>query len=122
TIGTPYLYKARFRFEVGDGISDSATVSFGIRQVTSELTDKGHRLFKINGRRILIRGAAWAPDMFLRPMSKKLDADLHYAKHMGLHTLRLDGRIDRDELFNKAHQLGLFLVRRSLFRDLLVSW
>ncbi len=110
TIGTPYLYKAHFRFEVGDGISDSATVSFGIRQVTSELTDKGHRLFKINGRRILIRGAAWAPDMFLRPMSKKLDADLHYAKHMGLNTIRLEGRIDRDELFNKADELGILLM------------
>jgi exo-1,4-beta-D-glucosaminidase len=110
TIGTPYLYKAQFRFDVGDEVSDAATVRFGIRQVTSELTDRGHRLFKINGRRILIRGAAWAPDMFLRPMSKKLDADLHYVKHMGLNTVRLEGRIDRDELFNKADELGILLM------------
>jgi len=110
TIGTPYLYKAQFRFDVGDEVSDAATVTFGIRQVTSELTDRGHRLFKINGRRILIRGAAWAPDMFLRPMSKKLDADLHYVKHMGLNTIRLEGRIDRDELFNKADELGILLM------------
>jgi len=110
TIGTPHLYKAQFRFDVGDEVSDAATVTFGIRQVTSELTDRGHRLFKINGRRILIRGAAWAPDMFLRPMSKKLDADLHYVKHMGLNTVRLEGRIDRDELFNKADELGILLM------------
>src|SRR5438552_2937330 len=110
TIGTPYLYKAQFRFDVGDEVSDAATVTFGIRQVTSELTDKGHRLFKINGRRILIRGAAWTPDMFLRPMSNKLDADLHYVKHMGLNTIRLEGRIDRDELFNKADELGILLM------------
>jgi len=70
-------------------VSDSASIKFGVREVTSELTDKGHRLFRINGRRILIRGAAWAPDMFLRPMSKKLDADLRYVKHMGLNTIRL---------------------------------
>ena len=43
-------------------VSDSATHDFGIREVTSELTDKGYRLFKINGRNVLIRGAAWAPD------------------------------------------------------------
>src|SRR5216683_4506309 len=91
TVGTPYLYKANLRFEIANEISDSATVLFGIRQVTSELTEKGHRLFKINGRRILIRGAAWAPDMFLRPMSKKLDADLRYVKDMGLNTIRLEG-------------------------------
>ncbi len=110
TIGTPYLYKANFRFETANEISDSATVSFGIRQVTSELTEKGHRLFKINGRRILIRGAAWAPDMFLRPMSKKLDADLRYVKDMGLNTIRLEGRIDRDELFNKTDELGILVM------------
>jgi len=38
-------------------------------QVTSELTT-GPSLFKINGRRILIRGDRVGPDMFLRPMSK----------------------------------------------------
>src|SRR6266403_31662 len=110
TIGTPYLYKANLRFETANDISDSATVSFGIRQVTSELTEKGHRLFKINGRRILIRGAAWAPDMFLRPMSKKLDADLRYVKDMGLNTIRLEGSIDRDELFNKTDELGILVM------------
>jgi exo-1,4-beta-D-glucosaminidase len=110
TVGTPYLYKAQIQFETANERSDSATVTFGIRQVTSELTERGHRLFKINGRRILIRGAAWAPDMFLRPMSKKLDADLRYVKHMGLNTIRLEGRIDRNELFNKADELGILLM------------
>jgi exo-1,4-beta-D-glucosaminidase len=110
TIGTPHLYRANLQFFTGHEISDVASVSFGIRQVTSELTEKGHRLFKINGRRILIRGAAWAPDMFLRPMSKKLDADLRYVKDMGLNTIRLEGRIDRDELFNKTDELGILVM------------
>jgi exo-1,4-beta-D-glucosaminidase len=96
--------------EVQNQISDSTTITFGIKQVSSELTEKGHRLFKINGRRILIRGAAWAPDMFLRPMSKKLDADLRYVKHMGLNTIRLEGRIDRDELFNKTDEMGILVM------------
>src|SRR5882672_1506698 len=110
TIGTPNLYTAKFSFEADGAVSDSASVKFGIREVTSELTDKGHRLFKINGRRILIRGAAWAPDMFLRPMSKKLDADLRYVKHMGLNTIRLEGRIDRNEFFDKTDELGILVM------------
>jgi len=110
TIGTPYLYTAKFSFEANGAVSDSASIKFGVREVTSELTDKGHRLFRINGRRILIRGAAWAPDMFLRPMSKKLDADLRYVKHMGLNTIRLEGRIDRDELFDKTDELGILVM------------
>ncbi len=110
TVGTPHLYTAKFSFELNGAVSDSVSVKFGVREVTSELTEKGHRLFKINGRRILIRGAAWAPDMFLRPMSKKLDADLRYVKHMGLNTIRLEGRIDRDELFDKTDELGILVM------------
>jgi exo-1,4-beta-D-glucosaminidase len=112
TVGTPELYTANLRFETGGPatISESASVTFGIREVTSELTEAGHRLFKINGRKILIRGAAWAPDMFLRPMSKRLDADLAYVKDMGLNTIRLEGRIDRDELFDKTDKLGILVM------------
>src|SRR6201988_2129547 len=44
TMGTPYPYKATLRFETANEISDLSAVSFGIRQVTSELTEKGHRL------------------------------------------------------------------------------
>jgi exo-1,4-beta-D-glucosaminidase len=112
TVGTPELYTAHLRFELSSGatISDTASVAFGIREVTSELTEAGHRLFKINGRKILIRGAAWAPDMFLRPMSKKLDADLAYVRDMGLNTIRLEGRIDRDELFDKTDKLGILVM------------
>ncbi len=109
-MGTPNLYTAKFSFETAGAVSDSASVKFGIREVTSELTEKGHRLFKINGHKILIRGAAWAPDMFLRPMPKKLDADLRYVKHMGLNTIRLEGRIDRDELFDKTDELGILVM------------
>jgi exo-1,4-beta-D-glucosaminidase len=112
TIGTPNLYTAVLHF-VSDGAvgdSDRAEVTFGIREVTSELTDKGHRLFKINGRPILIRGAAWAPDMFLRAKSKKLDADLAYVRDMGMNTIRLEGRIDRDEFFDKTDKLGILVM------------
>jgi len=122
TVGTPYLYKAKLQFDQAGTVSDSTTVSFGVRQVTSELTDKGHRLFKINGRRILIRGAAWAPDMFLRPMSKKLDADLRYVKHMGLNTVRLEGRIDRDEFFNKTDEMGILVMPGWTCCDMWEQW
>ena len=111
TIGTPNLYTAALRFEVeGAGVADRAEVTFGIREVTSELTDKGHRLFKINGRKILIRGAAWAPDMFLRAKSKKLGADLAYVRDLGLNTIRLEGRIDRDEFFDQTDKLGILVM------------
>jgi exo-1,4-beta-D-glucosaminidase len=109
-MGDPNLYTAKISFQVGNETSDAATVNFGVREVTSELTDKGYRLFKVNGRKVLIRGAAWAPDLLLRWSSKRLDADLNYVRDMGLNTIRLEGRIDRDEFYEKTDRLGILVM------------
>ncbi len=110
TMGEPYLYHAKLTFQVGSRTSDSASTSFGIREVTSELTDKGHRLFKINGRNILIRGAAWAPDLLFRWAPGRLDADLSYVHDMGMNTIRLEGRLDREEFYEKTDRLGILVM------------
>jgi exo-1,4-beta-D-glucosaminidase len=110
TMGAQNLYTAKLSFDIANETSDAATVTFGVREVTSELTDKGYRLFKINGRKILIRGAAWAPDLLLRWSSRRVDADLNYVRDMGLNTIRLEGRIDREELFEKADRLGILMM------------
>jgi len=109
-MGEPNLYTAKLSFAADGQTSDSASVKFGIREVTSEITDKGYRLFKINGRKLLIRGAAWTPDMFLRWSSERLDADLAYVHDMGLNTIRLEGRLDHDEFFDKTDRLGILVM------------
>lgn len=109
-MGEPYLYTAKLSFHEGAKVSDSSTVTFGVREVTSELTAQGNRLFKINGRNILIRGAAWAPDLFLRWSSPRLDADLAYVKDMNMNTIRLEGRMDREEFFDKTDRLGVLVM------------
>jgi exo-1,4-beta-D-glucosaminidase len=109
-MGTPSLYIAKLRFDVGKQVSDSTSVTFGIREVTSELTEKGYRLFKVNGRKVLIRGAAWAPDLLFRWSSAKLDADLAYVRDMNMNTIRLEGRLDRDEFFEKTDKLGILVM------------
>jgi exo-1,4-beta-D-glucosaminidase len=121
-MGEPYLYTAKFRVESGKEISDSASLDFGIREVTSELTDKGHRLFKVNGKRVLIRGAAWAPDMLLRWSSRKVDADLEYTKHMGLNAIRLEGKVDRKEFFDKTDRLGILVMPGWICCDTWEHW
>ena len=121
-MGEPYLYLARFRVNVAESSSDSAFVPFGIREVTSELTESGGRLFKVNGRRVLIRGAAWAPDMLLRWDSKKLDADLAYVRHMGLNSIRLEGKVDREEFFDKTDALGILVMPGWICCDMWEHW
>src|ERR1700687_2576215 len=110
TMGEQNLYTAKLSFDISNETSDAASVTFGVREVTSELTDKGYRLFKVNGRKILIRGAAWAPDLLLRWSSKRLDADLKYGRDMGFNTVRLEGRIDREEFYEKTDRLGILVM------------
>ncbi len=121
-MGEPSLYTANFRVEIGKEISDHAGVTFGIREVTSELTDKDYRLFRINGKRVLIRGAAWAPDLLLRWSEKKVDADLAYVRHMGLNTIRLESKMDREEFFDKTDRLGLLVMPGWVCCDAWERW
>jgi exo-1,4-beta-D-glucosaminidase len=109
-LGTPNLYTAKLSFEAGKRVLDSASVNFGIREVSSEFTEKGFRLFKVNGRKVLIRGAAWAPDLLFRWSSARLDGDLAYVREMGLNAIRLEGRLDRDEFFEKTDRLGILVM------------
>ena len=121
-MGTPEMYAARIRVETSGEVSDSATVQFGIREVTSQLTEKGHRLFRINGRKLLIRGAAWSPDMLLRWSPERARAAMDYVRDMNLNALRLEGRMERDEFFDMADRLGVLLMPGWTCCDFWEKW
>ena len=109
-MGSPEMYTARINVETDGHISDSAEVHFGVREVTSELTPQGYRLFKINGRNLLIRGAAWAPDMLLRWSPEQAATSLQYVQAMNLNAVRFEGRMERDEYFDMADRLGILIM------------
>ena len=109
-MGQPELYSAKLTVETEGRVSDSAEVRFGVREVTSELTDKGYRLFKVNGRKLLVRGAAWAPDMFLRWSPAQATAALEYVRDMHLNAIRMEGRMERDEFFDMADRMGVLIM------------
>jgi exo-1,4-beta-D-glucosaminidase len=110
-LGPQNLYQLHLEFRVGGGISDKSDVQFGIRQVTSELDALQHRVFRINGKRILIRGAGWAPDMMLRIDHERTEYELRYARDMHLNTIRLEGRLEMDDyFFDAADRLGIMII------------
>jgi exo-1,4-beta-D-glucosaminidase len=109
-LGNPELYNLSLEFVAGSQVSDRSRIRFGIREVTSETTLKGARLFRVNGRRILIRGGGWAPDLFFRPQPERQDAQLRYALDMHLNTLRLEGNYENDRFFQKTDSLGLLVM------------
>ncbi len=110
-MGEPALYPITVEAVVGGAVSDSAKSRFGIQQMTSELTPAGHRLFKVNGRPLVIRGGGWASDMLFRPASReRLRAELEYVKAMGLNTVRLEGKLEGDLFYDLADEMGILTM------------
>lgn len=111
-MGEPALHDAELVFELGEGarVSDSLAWRFGIRQVTSELTEEGHRLFRVNGRRLLIRGAGWAPDMLARFSPERAESELRYVRDLGLGAVRLEGTLEPEPFFELADRYGILLM------------
>ena len=85
-MGAHPLYSLQMAATVDDAISDQASTTFGIRSVSSHLTPQGYHQFVINGKPVLIRGAGWAPDMFLRDDPKRMEAEFSYVVNLGLNT------------------------------------
>lgn len=108
--GTPHLQALRMSATVGTSKSDVQTIRFGIREVSGELNDKGYRQFKINRRNILIRGGGWAPDMFYREPKARLRQEFEYVKHLNLNTVRLEGKLGSDDMFDIADEMGILIM------------
>ena len=121
-LGKPELYDLSLEFVSGGRVSDRQSLLFGIREITSESTRKGGRLFRVNGRRILIRGGGWAPDMFFRPQPERQDAQLRYALDMHLNTMRLEGNYENDRFFARTDSLGLLVMTGWVCCDAWEEW
>lgn len=73
--GKQYLHRLNLSFEINGKVSDKQEVTFGIRQVTTELKRIGDdygRVFRINGQRIFCKGGWLQPDMMLDRNRKRV--------------------------------------------------
>ena len=109
-MGKPHLYPLAMEFDVDGKVSDRDQIHFGIREIVSEVDANKSRAFSINGKKILIRGGGWSPDMMLRENSERLHDEFRYVKDMGLNTIRLEGKLETEEFFNLADREGILIM------------
>ena len=125
-MGTPNLYDLTLSFEVDGKVSDVSRTKFGIREITSEVSeqapDRLKRLFKINGKNILIRGAGWTPDMLMRETPERLADEMRYVRDLGLNTVRLEGKLETEEFFEMADQQGILVIAGWCCCDFWEHW
>ncbi len=111
TLGTPHLYHASFAFKEGKKVSDKKEVDFGIRTVSSRITQDGYRLFLINGRKVQIHGAGWTDRMLLDDTPESVKKQLEYVKDVNLNTIRLEGFWgNRDALYHLCDSMGIMVM------------
>jgi exo-1,4-beta-D-glucosaminidase len=129
-LGPQTLHQLTMRFLIGKQVSDEQQTRFGIREITAQLngpsaqpgkmyhigsskiveTDTRPLLFRINGKKILIRGAGWTPDLLLRSSPERLKAQFEYVRDMNLNAIRLEGKLDNDDFFDLADQMGVLVI------------
>ena len=109
-MGAQPLYGLQLDVSVAGVVSDRAHASFGIRSVTSRLTAQGYRQFLVNGKPVLIRGAGWAPDMFLRHDHRRMDAEFSYIRNLGLNTIRSEGKLEDQYFYDLADRYGIMIL------------
>ena len=121
-MGSPNLYELSLHFLIGKQISDQETTHFGIREITSELDARGHRVFSVNGRKILIRGGGWAPDMLLREPQSRLEAQFDYVEDINLNAIRLEGKMESDNFYDLADERGILIMAGWCCCDYWEEW
>ncbi len=109
-MGEPHLERLTLSFKIQGQLSDEQSVDFGFREVTSELTASGSRLFRINGKPLLIRGGGWSQDMLLRTDEKRLRNQFRMVRDLNLNTIRLEGKLESDEFFQLADEQGILVM------------
>jgi exo-1,4-beta-D-glucosaminidase len=121
-MGSHPLYRLEMTAAVDGAVSDRASATFGIRSVSSHLTPQGYQQFVINGKPVLIRGAGWAPDMFLRDDAKRMEAEFSYVLNLGLNTIRTEGKLEDARFYDLADREGIMILAGWECCDKWESW
>ena len=110
-MGDANLYELNLSFSVDEKISDKKNITFGIREVEDYVNEGGHKGFKINGRKVLIKGAGWSDDLLLGDTHESLTAQIEYVKHMNLNCIRLEGFWGKDhKIYDLCDQYGILIM------------
>ena len=110
-MGTPELYTLNLSFVKDTRISDSRKVRFGLRDIDSEIDQYGHRLFKLNGKPVLIKSAGWTDDIFMQDPRERTLKQLQLVRNMNLNSVRFENIWSKDgAVYDLCDSLGIMTM------------
>lgn len=108
--GNPLLNTLKLEVIRNGKSGSSVTENFGIRQVSSELIDSTSRKFIINGKPIMLRGAAWSPDIFQRRSAERQEQEIKLVRDMRMNIIRSEGKLEDDHFYELCDKYGLLVM------------
>jgi len=109
--GKPELNRIELSASIGGQLSNELADNFGIRQVSSVMIDNNRgRKFIINGKPIMLRGAAWSPDIFQRRSHERQEQELKLVRDMNMNIVRSEGKLEDDNFYAICDREGLLVM------------
>ena len=110
-LGTPEMYNLRASVTVDGAVSDTRETAFGVRKIESRLTAENYRQFTLNGKDILLKGAGWTDDLFLRDTPESIRRQVEYVKDMNLNCIRFENIWGKnDTVYDLCDRLGVLAL------------
>jgi exo-1,4-beta-D-glucosaminidase len=108
--GKPELNKIELSVTRDDAVSSAIEETFGIRQITSKLIDNKSREFIVNGKPIMIRGAAWSPDIFQRRSKERQEQEIRLYRDMNMNIVRSEGKMEDENFYALCDKYGMLVM------------
>jgi exo-1,4-beta-D-glucosaminidase len=109
--GKPQLNRVELSMVYSNELSNQVSENFGIREISSILIDnKKGREFIVNGKPIMLRGAAWSPDIFERRSKLREEQELKLVRDMNMNIVRSEGKLEDNGFYDLCDKYGLLVM------------
>lgn len=108
--GKQELNRIELSCNVDNATSNVLAENFGIREMTSKLINDDSREFIVNGKPIMLRGAAWSPDIFQRHSAQRQEQELKLVRDMNMNIVRSEGKFEDDNFYDLCDKYGLLVM------------
>jgi exo-1,4-beta-D-glucosaminidase len=108
--GYPALNSLHLLVVHGTTVSNIIHESFGIREISSNFIDDKSRVFIVNGKRIVLRGAAWSPDIFQRRSPERQEQEIRLYRDMNMNIVRSEGKMEDDHFYSLCDKYGMLVM------------
>ncbi len=111
-LGNPELYHLDIQVLNKDGkVSDADKLTFGVRNITSYIDAHGYRQFVLNGKKVLLKGAGWTDDIFMRDTHESIERQVQYVKDMNLNLIRFENIWGKDRyVYDMCDKYGILAL------------